>query len=784
MPLAPTPWPTLLNNSRRTGQGSNPGPASADPAWTYQTGGKITAGAAIGVDGTLYFGAQDKKVYALNPDGTLKWAYAHNYPIYYSSPAIGLDGTIYIGADKVLAINPNGTLKWSYGGVNITGLINATPAIGSDGTIYALSSLVIGPADNKLIALDANGSKKWEYPTGGTGSSSPALGPDGTIYFGCSDGKLYALNPNGTLKWAYSAGGPIKGSPAVDANGNIYIAATSQTPNDNRLIALSPAMAVLWTLASGGEYFSRYAAPAIAADGTIYQGFYGLRAISPAGTVKWQTSTAGNVGYYPGAPAIGSDGTVYFTTEDHKCFAYSSAGVKLWQVDQGYAACPPVIGADGGLYFGSDDKNFYAMRGQSQQPEATTVSFAELAGEPQIEFGLELGIFIYITEDGRWHVRWNGNEKGKRPVTYFYLWGGSISASKIENISPFRFEPGQPDNFSLRRNLRQDTLTFNGVVFWDVDGLDFDVVGDQVLFSLTGQIKDREAFLHPGLIFLGANKINPSGNNFLVAELVTPPPVATPTLFWTNSGPASIQSAALSDAPSPETLVNTTYTAYGLALDSAGQKIYWSDSSSNINTANLDGSNVTPLISGMTFVPYGLGLDLANQVAYCADSRGGDIMRVNLSNGQVDKLVGGLSSPVDVALDLANGKIYWVEYYGGSVGCANLDGTGLTYPVSGLTYPQGVALDAANGILYWADKTSIQRANLDGSNIVLIASLPSALGNMLSRRVAIDTTTSQVYWTDRGTMLIQRIAADAVAGTPETVLSNLPSPALLAPPLY
>jgi outer membrane protein assembly factor BamB len=34
----------------------------------------------------------------------------------FSSPTLGADGTIYVGSydHKLYAINPNGTLKWSY----------------------------------------------------------------------------------------------------------------------------------------------------------------------------------------------------------------------------------------------------------------------------------------------------------------------------------------------------------------------------------------------------------------------------------------------------------------------------------------------------------------------------------------------------------------------------------------------------------------------------------------------------------------------------------------------
>ncbi len=35
--------------------------------------------------------------------------------------------------------------------------------------------------------------------------SCPAIGDDGTIYFGSDDNYFYALNPDGTLKWKFAA---------------------------------------------------------------------------------------------------------------------------------------------------------------------------------------------------------------------------------------------------------------------------------------------------------------------------------------------------------------------------------------------------------------------------------------------------------------------------------------------------------------------------------------------------------------------------------------------------
>ncbi|MBM3493865.1 MAG: hypothetical protein FJX72_06025 [Armatimonadetes bacterium] len=34
---------------------------------------------------------------------------------------------------------------------------------------------------------------RWEYDTGAPVTTAPAIGTDGTLYFGCADGSIYAL---------------------------------------------------------------------------------------------------------------------------------------------------------------------------------------------------------------------------------------------------------------------------------------------------------------------------------------------------------------------------------------------------------------------------------------------------------------------------------------------------------------------------------------------------------------------------------------------------------------
>ena len=128
----------------------------------------------------------------------------------------------------------------------------------------------------------APGTKLWEVATGGSIYSAPAIGPDGTIYFGSDDAKLYAINSNGTPKWTFLAGGRVRSAPAVSPNGTIYI--SSDFPN-YQFYAVSPSGSTNWNMAVSLEGNS----PALGEDGTAYlptkEG--NLIALNPDGNSKW-----------------------------------------------------------------------------------------------------------------------------------------------------------------------------------------------------------------------------------------------------------------------------------------------------------------------------------------------------------------------------------------------------------------------------------------------------------------------------------------------------------------
>ena len=57
----------------------------------------------IDADGNVYFGSDDKNVYAVDADGNEKWRYQTDSNV-ISSPVLAEDGTLYVGTyTKLLA---------------------------------------------------------------------------------------------------------------------------------------------------------------------------------------------------------------------------------------------------------------------------------------------------------------------------------------------------------------------------------------------------------------------------------------------------------------------------------------------------------------------------------------------------------------------------------------------------------------------------------------------------------------------------------------------------------
>lgn len=420
------PWPMFRHDSSHTGRG--PYDTSGNGGgllWRFRTQGPIMfSSPAVAADGTIYVGSGDGHLYAVLPNGILKWKVQAGDSYYgiSSSPAVAADGTVYFGSSdhNIYALQPDGTVRWKYPAGS---LVSSSPAIGADGTIFT------GSHDGYLYALNPNGTLKWRFRALNGILSSPAVAQDGTVYVGCvqylpQSGQLYAVGPDGSLKWSRPLDdAAVWTSPAIADDGTVYMANfpfSSSAPRPY-LFAYRPDGSLLWKFPLPGA--GTHSSPAIAPDGTIYigadaEGYPGpeFLAINPNGTLRWGFET-GRHGH--SSPALGSDGTIFFGSYDNRVYALNPDGSVRWAFTTGgMIDSSPSIGSDGTVYIGSHDGFLYAIGGTGGGPvaeaggpysgaEGSPVTFDasgsyDPAGDP-LEYRWD------FDNDGAWDTDWSSS---------------------------------------------------------------------------------------------------------------------------------------------------------------------------------------------------------------------------------------------------------------------------------------------------------------------------------------------------------------------------------------
>ncbi len=333
--------------------------------WTFTTAGAAGAAPVIGGDGTIYAVDDAGYVYAINMDGTTKWAFSHGpapQPIYYS-PTVAADGTVYYAdfAPSVYALDASGTEKWGPISLPAAG-IDASPVIGPDGKIY-----VYDATGGAIYSLDpADGTSALVFSGLGTAVQPPVSGPDGALYITVNDGAddiVYAIPAGGLSASTQTVVTGISQPPAVGTDGSVYWSDSS-----GNILANMPDGSVKWT----GGFSSISAGPVAGLDGAMYV------IDSGSGLIRVSTDSGSGFAFVSlpappvsQLPSAGPDGVVYALTGTD-VYGVSADDALLWgplaMAPAASVTAAAVYAADGTVYFGTDDNKVYAVHSTTSLP--------------------------------------------------------------------------------------------------------------------------------------------------------------------------------------------------------------------------------------------------------------------------------------------------------------------------------------------------------------------------------------------------------------------------------
>jgi outer membrane protein assembly factor BamB len=317
-----------------------------------------------------------------------------------------------LGLASVAAAQTDGAFHWPAPFTTLStvtaGDIISSPAVGPDGTVYIgvqVGRSTSPTASGRVFAINPNGSLKWQETLPDWVDSSPAVG-DGVVYIGCWDGKLYARRAaDGAALWSVQAGAFIASSPAIGADGTIYVGA------DSNLVAITPDGSIKWLFPAGDWIDS---SPAIGPDGTIYVGSWdnALYAVRPDGTQKWRYMTGGDIA---SSPAIAADGTVYVGSRDTRIHAVDPHGALKWSAPLGDTLeASPVLGPDGTVYVATAGGRVFALDSgggeywrypRAGEPALNAIySTPAVRADGSIVFGSSNNAVYAVSDDGT--LRW------------------------------------------------------------------------------------------------------------------------------------------------------------------------------------------------------------------------------------------------------------------------------------------------------------------------------------------------------------------------------------------
>ena len=151
---------------------------------------------------------------------------------------------------------------------------------------------------------------------------------------------------------------------------------------------------------------------------------------------------------------------------------------------------------------------------------------------------------------------------------------------------------------------------------------------------------------------------------------------------------------------------------------------------------------------------------------FVLDLGGGRVLSLNPDGSDLKTLVTeGRRLPDGIVVDVEAGHLYWTNMgipsaNDGSIERSNLDGSNVTniIPLGATHTPKQIQLDKKNGKLYWSDREGmrVMRSSLDGSNIETLVDTsngdprPGHDQTKWCVGIALDIDGGKIYWTQKG----------------------------------
>ncbi len=377
-------WPMRAEDPANTGHTAASGPAvQTQPQWTFRPDpSTFVWRPAVARDGTIYvttvsFGPAglDGRLYALRPDGSVKWQAAltnsSGQSVWASAtPALDEAGNIYIawahdqdfGGLTAISLDSNGTIRWRFEpNIELAFASHQEPVL-ANGVLYAATDTSFFLEDlvhrGSVFALDlATGSQLWRWisPNLDTFFSGPAVGRDGHLYHASASntlrgasGHLYRVRPNGEMDWTVAIGEGVNATPVVDAHNNIYLGDLVGVASKH-----SSAGAPLWRYdTASGQIF---ASPMLNGDRvTIGGASAGLHVLAAATGERVALFAPGE---FPLSQISDRVGNAFFYGFDGTVFGFGRGGRQWWtfDTDVGASVNAVAIAADGRLLVGNTE---------------------------------------------------------------------------------------------------------------------------------------------------------------------------------------------------------------------------------------------------------------------------------------------------------------------------------------------------------------------------------------------------------------------------------------------